>query len=123
MQVNAKEQNGSAFAVTRVVCTTDVACERLMHIAQSLESVEGVFQARVGRRGRLRIRYDASCIGFWDIERLLDEGGITLSRSAWWRFKSAWYRFLDQNAHANAISKGGACCSNPVDILAKRHRD
>ena len=43
----------------------------------------------------------------------LDKAGIACASGAWWRVKSAWYGFLDENAHANAHSQGGACCNRP----------
>ncbi len=122
MQTNPGTAKGGPFAVTRTVRTADVPPERLDRVARGIEGTEGILQASVGRRGRLRVRYDASCVGFWDVERMLDEAGVALSRGVGWRLKSAWYRFLDQNARANAVSKGGACCSNPVDVFAKRRR-
>lgn len=114
--------NGGPFAVNRTLGTMERSRERLDRAARSVEATEGMLRVRAGRRGRLRVRYDASCVGLWDVERLLEEAGIALSRSAWWRLKATWYRFLDQNARANAVSKGGACCSNPLDVFAKRQR-
>ncbi len=118
-----KDPENNAFTVTRVARTINASDKQLTRVAQILEETEGLLEVRVGREGRLHIRYDASHIGFGDIERLLDNVDIALPRSAGWWLKSAWYRFLDQNAQTNATAKGGACCSNPTDILSKRRRD
>ena len=73
-------------------------------------------------RKTVQITYDNSLIGFGDIERSLTECGHPISNSWWSKYKSGWYRYLDENAKANAKIKGSACCSNPSDIYAKRHK-
>lgn len=87
--------------------------EQLEEAADKLRNIEPVSEVHIDGNDRLRVRYDASCVGFGDIERLLDESGIRRPDTFWWRFKSGLYRFFDSNARSNAPSKGGACCNRP----------
>lgn len=106
----AKTEKGP-FDVDRTIPVLPVAADSLEEAIRKMTSLEPVIYAHADSHGQLRIRYDASSIGIRGIERLLDESGIGRSFSAWWRFKSAWYRFLDDNARTNAHSSGGACCN------------
>ncbi len=101
------------FEVTRNIPLLPFAAERYEEAIRQLRAMNSVLDARINRRGRLHIRYDASCAGIPDIERILDKAGIGRPDSYWWRLKSAWYRFLDGNARTNAQSRGGACCNRP----------
>ncbi len=102
-----------ASTVKRSLAVLPVSPERLEQAIETLRSLEPVSDVRFDGNARLRIRYDASCVGFGDIERLLAETGIQRADGAWWRFKSAWYRFVDRNIRANALSGGGSCCNRP----------
>ncbi|MFH1820123.1 hypothetical protein [Thiobacillus sp.] len=101
------------FEVTRKIPLAPAAAEKLQDTVLELTAVDSIFDAHVDRQGQLRIVYDAASVSIQDIEALLDSAGIARTTGAWWRLKSAWYRFLDENAHANAISQGGACCNRP----------
>lgn len=96
-----------AFVVTRKVPvpTTDA-------LVAALEALPGMEQAGTDADGRLTIRYDASLLGFPDIERVLDVAGAVRPDSLWWRFRAEWFRFTDGNARANAHATH-ACCSRP----------
>jgi hypothetical protein len=98
--------------VKRTIPVLDAQMEKLQQLAKTLQAIESIAEVRVDD-GQLRLRYDASSVGFQDIERLLDEAGVSRPTGFWWRLKSAWYRFLDANARSNALSRGGACCSRP----------
>lgn len=104
------------FDVDRTIPLLPAAANALEEALLKMSAIEPVTDARVDHRGQLRIRYDASIVGIRDIERLLDESGVGRPSSTGWRFKSAWYRFLDGNARSNALSKGGACCSRPPTL-------
>ncbi|MHB1084869.1 MAG: hypothetical protein ACYCZA_08515 [Thiobacillus sp.] len=99
------------FDVDRTIPLRPVAADTLEQAIRKMTTLESVIDAHADPRGPLRIRYDASRVGIRDIERLLDESGIGRPSSAWWQFKSAWYRFLDDNARTNAHASGGACCN------------
>lgn len=114
-QEKAKTGKGP-FDVTRKILLAPAAAEKLKDAAQQLMAVEPIIDARVDQRGRLRISYDASCVGIRDIEALLDKAGIARASGAWWWLKSVWYRFLDENAKSNARSEGGACCNRPPSV-------
>ncbi len=105
--------NKGPFDVVRILPLRPVATDMLDSAIRKLSAFEPVLDVHINRRGRLRICYDASIVGLRDIERLLDESGVGCASSAWWRFKSALYRFLDRNARSNALSGGGACCNRP----------
>jgi hypothetical protein len=104
------------FDVDRTIPLLPAAANSLDEAIRKMSALEPVMAARIDRHGRLRIRYDASIVGIRDIERLLDESGVGRPSGTGWRFKSAWYRFLDGNARSNALSKGGACCSRPPTL-------
>ena len=99
------------FDVDRTIPLRPVTADKLEEAIRHMNALEPVIDAHIDRRGQLRIRYDASSVGIRDIERLLDESGVGRLSNAWWRFKSAWYGFLDDNARSNAHSSGGACCN------------
>lgn len=99
------------FDVVRTIPVRPVAADALGETIRKMNALAPVIDAHINPRGQLRIRYDASSVGMRDIERLLDESGVRCPSNAWWRFKSAWYRFLDDNARTNAHSSGGACCN------------
>ncbi|HUW28635.1 MAG TPA: hypothetical protein VMV97_08490 [Sulfuriferula sp.] len=110
-----KPSKGS-FAVTRKIPLAPAAAEKLQNAIQQLTAIETIIDAHVDRHGQLRISYDASSVGIRDIEALLDKAGIARTSGFWWRLKSAWYRFLDENAKSNARSGGGACCNRPPSM-------
>lgn len=97
----------------RSIALLPTSPERLESAATKLRSIESVSDVRIDGATRLRIRYDAGCVGFADIERLLDEAGLQRPANTWWRFRSALYRFLDGNARSNALSSSNACCNRP----------
>ncbi|MHB1213965.1 MAG: hypothetical protein ACYCY9_03160 [Thiobacillus sp.] len=101
------------FDVSRKIPLAPAAAETLQNAVRQLTAVDSILDAHIDRHGQLRISYDTSRVGIRDIEAWLDSAGIARATGAWWRLKSAWYRFLDQNAHANAHSRGGACCNRP----------
>ncbi len=102
-----------ASEVKRSMALLHASPDQVESASATLRSLEPISEVCFEGNTRLRIRYDATCVGFGDIERLLGEAGIQRAEGAWWRFKSAWYRFLDNNARSNAISGGGACCNRP----------
>ncbi|MGA7179718.1 MAG: hypothetical protein WBX11_09060 [Thiobacillaceae bacterium] len=116
MEDDSMNERNDAFAVTRTIPISGADPGELERAIQNLGRIECVAYARASGNGRLRVRYDASCVGFRDIERLLDEAGVSRPSSFWWRIRSAWYAFLDQNARSNAIGGGGACCNKPPGI-------
>ena len=101
------------FDVDRTIPLRPVAADTLDAAVQKMRAIDSIIDVHIDRRSHLRIRYDASSIGIRDIEPLLDEAGTGRPSSLWWRFKSALYRFLDDNARSNALSRGGACCNRP----------
>lgn len=107
---NAAELN-QAFAVTRRI-PVSAAVDVLAAAAGTLAALPGVHSCRLDGTDRLVLRYDASRLGFPEIERLLDEAGVTRRDSRWWRIKAEWYRFTDGNLRSNA-SVTPACCSRP----------
>lgn len=99
-----------AFLVTRLL---PIGLTSLL--AASLTALPGVDHVGTDDKGRTAIRYDASQIGFPEIEAILDEAGIARPTDLWWRMRAEWYRFTDANARANAHAKH-ACCSRPPAV-------
>lgn len=124
MNKTAAYKPNEAFVVHRKLSIPEIQgkdCAR--NIRESFFGVDGVQEITLDADHKtIQITYDASQIGFGDIEYLLSDCGYPVSDSRWSRYKSGWYRFLDENAQSNAQSKGGSCCSNPSDIYAKRHK-
>jgi len=110
------------FSVHRSLVLPDMGDDDVEKIQACLKALPGMQQVVFdpGRR-KLALTYDASRLGFWSIEQALTEAGWPPSRDRWARMRYAWYRYLDENARANAEARG-ACCSNPSDIYAKRHK-
>lgn len=102
-----------AFDVERKIPVAAGAMGPLQEAVRQLRAMEPVSEAQVDKQGRLRVAYDASRIGMSDIEALLDQSGIARATGFWPKLKLAWYRYLDENARANARSGGGACCNRP----------
>jgi hypothetical protein len=91
---------------------SDALPERVEEGLRALKAIEPIGDVRIDG-GLLRVRYDASCIGFKQIEALLAGAGLAPASGVWWRCKSVLYRFLDSNARSNVLSRGGACCGRP----------
>lgn len=107
-----KQANGS-FDVSRTIPLAPVGAERLQEAMIQLRAIEPVIDAQVDQRGQLHVSYDASSVGMQDIEMILDQAGIARAGTLWWKLKSGWYRFVDENAKSNARSGDGACCNRP----------
>jgi len=103
----------SACEVKRSIPLLPASAPLMESAVARLGAVEPISAVRFKGNAHLHLRYDASCVGFGEIERLLDEAGLARPSNAWWRFKSAWYRFLDSNARRHALARGGACCNRP----------
>ena len=101
------------FDVKRKIPLGHANPDNLKAAIGQLKAIEPIIDLRLDQQANLRIIYDASCVSIRDIEKLLDDSGIPRASGLGWRLKSSWYRFLDDNARSNALSKGGACCSRP----------
>jgi len=120
-QALKKEQaDKGPFDVSRKIPLAPAAAEALQDAVRQLTAVDSILDAHIDRHGQLRISYDSASVGIRDIEALLDETGVARAAGAGWRLKSAWYRFLDENARANARSQGGACCNRPPSAPGTR---
>ena len=111
------------FHVSRSLQLPGIAAEMLADVLPYLQALPGMDGVAMDpSRHRLLLHYDASQLGFAQIEQALREAGWPLPDGRWARMRHAWYRYLDENAQANAAAKGGACCSNPSDVYARRQR-
>lgn len=113
METGSSKTLNEAFAVTRTIPISAMGSRQLGRAIDDLEQVESVAYAKAAGKDRLQVRYDASRLGFREIERLLDEAGVGRPASVWWRLHAAWYAFLDDNARGNAKGGDGACCNRP----------
>ncbi len=118
------DKNENAFLVRRRLVIpaiqSDTAVQAIYSLLGDLPGMQ-----RVGielKKKRLSVSYDTSQLGFADIEAALVSASFPPVNNWWARFKSAWYCYQDENDRITATSKGGACCSNPGDIYAKRHK-
>jgi hypothetical protein len=104
--------SNTAFSVTRTIPTVGASREALDRASARLRALDGAQEAVVIGDSRLRVQYDSSRLGFWEIETQLDEAGIARPNGFWWRTKAEWYRYTDHNSQDNA-SHVAACCSKP----------
>ncbi len=111
MSEPTEKKGDVTFLVTRKIPLVPVPAEKLEDAIRQLMAIEPVIGARMGKRNRLHVSYDASCVSIGDIEALLNDSGIARESGFAWYLKSAWYGFLDENAKSNARSTGGACCN------------
>lgn len=109
----AASESVPASEVKRSIPVLPLAPSELESVSVQLSENESIREVHIDGCTRLQLRYDASSIGFRDIEYILDQAGIQRPDSVLWRFKAALYRFLDDNARSNALSQGGACCNRP----------
>lgn len=107
---NAAELN-EAFVVTRKI-PVSAAAEALTAVAGTLAELPGVGSCRLDGTDHLVLHYDASRLGFEEVERILDEAGVARRQSMWWKVKAEFYRFTDGNIRGNAAVTP-ACCSRP----------
>lgn len=112
MKTSNSAGDTAAFVVKRTIPLASTPADTLDAGVRALRAIEPITDVHLDG-DTLRIRYDASCVGFREIEQLLAGSGIVPAAGLWWRCRSAWYRFLDSNARSNALSGGGACCSRP----------
>jgi hypothetical protein len=103
-----------AFAASRTAPTRDAAPEDLAEACHALAALDAVAEARIVNGKDLQLRYDASRLGFWEIEDLLDKAGVARPDSFWWHVKSEWFRFTDNNARENAHHVAACCSKAPV---------
>lgn len=108
------------FHVARRIPLGPVPLEKLQEAVRLLNAMEPVFNAEAGPQNNLNISYDTSCIGIRDIETVLDAADIVRAPGYWWKLKSMWYGYLDENSKANAHAGGGACCNRPPSAFSRR---
>lgn len=120
----ALKKPDDAFVVHRVLPIQGMRTQNDVEIIQGhLAKLKGVQAFDVNlKKSKVKITYNAAQTDFGIIEKTLNDSGYSPKNSRWSKFKSSWYRYLDENAQTNAKSKGGACCSNPSDIYANRKK-
>ncbi len=113
----------AAFVVRRRVSVAGLhAAAHGRAIRQRLRALPGVREVHVDvEKGRVQITYDASRVGFAEIEAGLADAGHRRCGGIVSRMKAWWYRYLDENARDNAQSRA-ACCSNPPGVYAGRRK-
>lgn len=119
-----KKNDESIFAVHRTIVVRGLNSEHDSRmIRQYLERLKGMSRVVCNvERQRLTLVYDAAQLNFRTIEDALVASHHPVSETRWARLKAGLYRYLDENAKANMASKGGACCSNPSEIYARRQK-
>lgn len=103
-----------AFLVKRQLSLDHVPqSEQLSEAMQGINALAGMDDVRYdAARLRLRLAYDASKLNIDDIRQLLTAQGIVLKNTAWSRFRTGYYRFVDQNIRDNARHEP-VCCHRP----------
>jgi len=110
------------FSVHRTLSLPGMADDDVPRIQACLKELPGMQQVVFDvARKKIVLTYDASRLGFQRVEQALSDAGWPPAGGRWSRLRYAWYRYLDENARANAEAKG-ACCSKPSDVYAKRRK-
>ncbi|MGB4227944.1 MAG: hypothetical protein WBJ68_15150 [Candidatus Dechloromonas phosphoritropha] len=109
--ISTNELN-QAFATTRTIPTKNASNELLTEFCERLVALKSVTDVCIVDGDRICVSYDSSRLGFWEIDRLLDEVGVARPTTRWWRIKSEWFCFTDRNARDNAHHVA-TCCSKP----------
>jgi len=109
------------FVVERRLRVAGADAAGLARAAQGLAGLPGVRRVAVeAPRRRLRVCYDASQVGYGEIEAALEDIGLRPDGGFAQRWRSAWYRYLDENARGNARQRPAGCCSRPAGIYGPR---
>ena len=118
------DKTNNAFIVRRQLVVPGIQSDvGVQTITKLLAELTGMQQVDTDiKKKRLSVSYDSSQLSFADIEDALVTVGFPPTYNWWTRIKAAGYRYQDENDRITASSKGGACCSNPADIYAKRHK-
>lgn len=101
--------HNSAFDVTRKLCLVESTHD--VQLTQDLLELEGCHGVTKRNNQTYFINYDASQMQFCDVEVVLTSLGIKLKGSFFNRLRLSRYRFEDNNAYQNSISKPRACCN------------
>lgn len=109
-----------AFVVNRKIPVLGKDSDSLSAATSRLQMHPGIASAKAGEDGRLAVRYDASRIGFAEIELILDEAGLERPDSLLWRIKSELFRFTDENARSNAHATPTCCSRPPIHFTSRR---
>jgi len=92
-------------------------------IARVLTQQPGVQSVKIDlQHDGIHVHYDNAMIGVETVIAVLKNEGYPPRQRFWDRLKYAWWRYLDENAHSNATSASGPCCSNPAALHAQRQR-
>ena len=92
-------------------------------VAEALQRHEGVHRIQADEtRARITVDYDVLETGFEQLQGLFSEGGCPLAMGWTARLRWALYRYLDENARANARHRPAPCCSNPSELYTRKHK-
>ncbi|HKJ88169.1 MAG TPA: hypothetical protein VKA48_06645 [Gammaproteobacteria bacterium] len=92
-------------------------------ITEALGQAQGVGRVEVDEaRARVTVDYDVLETGLGEVERRF--AGTDCPLAAGWtaRLRRALYRYLDENARANARHRPAPCCSNPSELYTRKHK-
>jgi len=84
-----------------------------------LRDLEGVEDATVAGK-RVRVTYDLTRQDYPGMLAQLRGSGLLGAPGMLTRLRAAWYGYLDHNTRDSLQSKGGACCSDPREVYARR---
>lgn len=124
MNVKNQQSATNAFIMSRNLSVPGMKCKDCEHaILNTLCELEGVLEVTPNLQlKRVKITYDAATIGFDEIAQTFIDMGYPLENTLWTRIRYGVYRFVDDNAFANARVPSSPCCSNPKSICAKRQK-
>lgn len=100
--------------------SADNIVTRVIPVALTLSQAQlQTFEARLNKqisfelnsRGSLIIRYDAAVFGFTQVLSQLEQLGIKVRDSRWFRIKTEWYDFVDNNVASHANQRPKVSCN------------
>ena len=91
-------------------------------ILERLRVMGGVQEVAGGEKLDIRVTYDFQCTDFGALLTALREEGVEPSHSRWFRFKAAWFQYLDETGRENSNLPAPPCCNQPPSTGNSKRR-
>lgn len=99
--------NKAQWVTQRVIRLTAATTTKL---SEALGGLPGIISIEQVNGNRWMLCYDVRVIQFAAIATAMKP---YLSSGWFWRCKTTWFNFEDENNRDSLLSKGGACCNKP----------
>ncbi len=106
----------------KIRLTKALTIDSARRILERLRTMGGVREVAGGEKLDIRVTYDPQCADFAALLTALREEGVEPSNSRWFRFKAAWFQYLDETGRENADLPAPPCCNRPPDMGNTKRR-